>query len=270
MDEGQDGRVYIKDEYQHDMRTVLQKYRAAKEQDTLLLLPFTSITEYLWSLREVASSLKALGPSALLYLAAAVSDFFIPRDRLSEHKIQSSEISSSGMKPNDAPGTGQKAPQAAGKKMVIDLDPVPKFLKRVVDGWAPDAMIVSFKLETDPSILISKAQSALDRYSHHLVIGNLLSSRAWEVVFITPNEEERWVRVPTRNRVKSLSAPSSTSRKDLFKGTIHKPSEVGFEIVDSAPIEIESIIVPEVIKLHSGHIQVATTESRFNENDVLA
>lgn len=60
------------------------------------------------------------------------------------------------------------------KCLVIDLDPVPKFLKNLVEGWSPEGMIVSFKLETDPSILVHKARYSLDRYQHHLVIGNLL------------------------------------------------------------------------------------------------
>jgi len=60
------------------------------------------------------------------------------------------------------------------KRLVVDLDPVPKFLKNLVEGWSPQGMIVSFKLETDPRILVHKARYSLDRYQHHLVIGNLL------------------------------------------------------------------------------------------------
>ena len=61
---------------------------------------------------------------------------------------------------------------------------MPKFLKRLVEGWAPEGMIVSFKLETDPSLLVVKAQQALERYSHHLVIGNLLSTRKWTLTWL--------------------------------------------------------------------------------------
>ena len=264
MDEDQYGRVYIRDEYQHDMRAVLRKHTAAKEQGTLLLLPFTSIAEYLWSLREIAKYLKALGPSALFYLAAAVSDFFIPRDRLSEHKIQSSEIGASEIRQVGASITGQKAAPLASKKMVIDLDPIPKFLKRLVDGWAPGAMIVSFKLETDPSILISKAQSALERYSHHLVIGNLLSTRAREVVFVTPDGMERWIQVPDPSTVKSASALPSTTKKGLVDEPLLETSNASFEVTDSVPVEIESIIVPEVVKLHDVHIQATPSDSKPN------
>ena len=216
MNQDENGRVYIKDEYQRDMQDVLQKYRAARDKDMLLSLPFITVYEYLWSLREVAFILQSMKSSAVFYLAAAVSDFFIPKKRLAEHKIQSSNQNG-----EDQNGIEGRKPNAEGKKLVIDLDPVPKFLKRLVDGWAPHAMIVSFKLETDPSLLISKAKGALEKYSHHLVIGNLLSTRSYEVVLVSPGREE-WLRVPAASRSKGF--PSN---------------------------EIESLIVPEVIKLHN-------------------
>ena len=60
----------------------------------------------------------------MFYLAAAVSDFHIPSNRKEEHKIQS----------------------RARQKLVVEMDPVPKFLKTLVDEWAPSATIVSFKV----------------------------------------------------------------------------------------------------------------------------
>ena len=185
------GKVYVKDQYQGAMQAILRKHQSANEKQLLLPLSFTTITDYLWSLRETASALQPMKASAMFYLAAAVSDFFVPKNRLAEHKIQSSETSAG--QEFDADGRGRTP---ASKKLVLDLDPVPKFLKRLVDGWASDAMVVSFKLETDPSLLISKAKGALAKYSHHLVIGNLLSTRSYEVVLVGQDGEE-WVRVPT-------------------------------------------------------------------------
>ncbi|KAK4417409.1 Phosphopantothenate--cysteine ligase 2 [Sesamum alatum] len=45
---------------------------------TLLKLPFTTIFEYLQMLQFLALSMRSLGPNALFYLAAAVSDFYVP------------------------------------------------------------------------------------------------------------------------------------------------------------------------------------------------
>ncbi|MCJ1396643.1 hypothetical protein MMC18_009535 [Xylographa bjoerkii] len=250
MAEGLDGTVVVDGQYQDTMQSVLQKYSAAKKNNMLLLLPFTTITDYLWGLREVALLMSPLGPTALFYLAAAVSDFFVPRHKLAEHKIQSTDIASLASEEELDP---LKSSQPKGKKLVIDLDPVPKFLKRLVDGWAPDGMIVSFKLETDPSLLILKSQTALKRYLHHLVIGNLLSTRKWEVVFIAPGMAEKWIRIPSHRRLKSISAPSAKVSEgqngDTANGDDLSPWSA------ERLVEIESLIVPEVIIMHNKHIQ---------------
>jgi phosphopantothenate-cysteine ligase len=191
------------------MLDVLRKYRDARDRNMLFLLPFVSISDYLHELRSVAQLMRPLGPRGLLYLAAAVSDFFVPvsipnlslaisfppvdtllsqsqPERMSEHKIQSTnaaDVFKRNGGANARPVTEEEetfdnfdsSPSVPrSKRLVIDLDPVPKFLKNLVEGWSPQGMIVSFKLETDPTILVHKARYSLDRYQHHLVIGNLL------------------------------------------------------------------------------------------------
>ena len=259
MTENRDGQVVVSAEYQQKMLDVLRKYNAAKKGNQLLLLPFTTITEYLWALKEVSTIMKRLGSTSLFYLAAAVSDFFLPKDRLSEHKIQSGA----------ANGRGQShASSRQGSKLMIDLDPVPKFLKHLVDGWAPEGMIVSFKLETDSSLLVSKAQQSLEKYSHHLVIGNLLSTRKHEVVFIAPNTPEHWIRVPLHRRVPSRT--QSAAGPKLFAEHQKKNTEER-QIVNGEPeIEIESLIVPEVIKMHQRFIKLSQDYHEEDEQDMLA
>jgi len=189
-----DGRVEIDDEHRTQMLPILEKYRRVKNDNLLLLLPFVTITEYLHSLRLLAQSLAVVGQRALFYLAAAVSDFFIPAERMSEHKIQS---------------------EGGGKRLVIEMEPVPKFLRRLTDGWARSAFVVSFKLETDESLLLSKSRSALDKYHHQVVVGNLLQSRKTHVVLVT------------QNSVTNIST--------------------------SADKEIEGLLVPEIIRMHQEH-----------------
>jgi phosphopantothenate-cysteine ligase len=269
--EGSYGSVVANEEYREEMLSVLRKYNWAKENNMLLLLPFTTITDYLWSLREIAQLMRPLGSKSLFYLAAAVSDFFVPRDRMTEHKIQSSDAAErsncrtedSGEETDTEPSTGAASVQS--KKLVVNLDPVPKFLKRLVDGWAPEGMIVSFKLETDPSILVSKAHYSLERYSHHLVIGNLLSTRKWEVVFVSPNSPDYWIRVPIHRRTKSISG------SEAQVGLAALRSEDGGNMADlsigkqpdaQGGLEIESLIVPEVVKMHIAKIEKGTSEGR--------
>ncbi|EED13712.1 phosphopantothenate-cysteine ligase, putative [Talaromyces stipitatus ATCC 10500] len=278
--------IVVRKEYQSSMRDVLRKYRYAKQNNLLLVLPFTTVTEYMFELRSLAHLMKPLGANALFYLAAAVSDFFIPRDRMAEHKIQSSEIPAhigqhqpiqddevyTGYN-EDQPGDVEKT-EYKSKKLVIDLDPVPKFLHRLVDGWAPEgSMIVSFKLETDPTLLVYKARTSLQRYAHHLVIGNLLSTRKWEVVFVTPEEpHERWIRVPKSKRSKSISG--SENQIGLAEKILHdqehpdQPEEQqkeekgesrGENEEGGGGVEIESLIIPELVKLHSKRIASRST-----------
>ncbi|EOA81429.1 Phosphopantothenate--cysteine ligase cab2 [Exserohilum turcicum] len=263
----EDGKVMVDEQHQDEMLRVLRQYTEVKRGNKLLILSYVTITEYLWNLREVAQLMRPLGPKAMFYLAAAVSDFFVPSDRMVEHKIQSNEEFHAD---NSGATGGQAKPPAArteGKSLIIDLEPVPKFLKQLVDGWAPDAMIVSFKLETDPSLLVTKAKYALNKYSHHLVIGNLLLTRKWEVVFVSALEGEKWIRVPTNRRTKSLSGrPSLVGSADHLA---KKDAEAGGSIASERGIpqgepsvEIESLIIPEIASMHSKLIEHAQAQVR--------
>ncbi|KAL8387297.1 hypothetical protein RB595_010013 [Gaeumannomyces hyphopodioides] len=284
------GRVVANPEHAARMLGVLRKYRAARQGNTLLMLPFVTITDYLYELRAVARLMRPLGPRGLLYLAAAVSDFFVPPERMAEHKIQSTNaLEHSDHRPGAGPAAKKrKQDQAAGgplpeddddgdddqepttttttaaaddgetfdnfdssprvprsKRLVVDLDPVPKFLKNLVDGWAPQGMIVSFKLETDPAILVHKARYSLDRYQHHLVIGNLLATRKWEVVFVAPAAPDRWIRLPT---AAAAAAPAQAGGEE-------RPMDPA-ALPDGDPdVEIESLIIPAVQELHSRHVE---------------
>lgn len=206
-------------------KNLYEKY--LNKEKSLLLLPFTTVNQYLWSLKAAGQLMNNKG--CLFYLAAAVSDFFVPYSKLPKHKIQSRDYGlgkeSSETATND--GKDDVASTSADGKLIVNLDPVPKFLRRLVNSWATQAMIVSFKLETDESILIGKAQYALNRYQHQLVIGNLLQTRNKEVVFVTPqNVKGKWIK---------LADQSVTS--------------------SNPKMTIEQLIIPEVIKLHDKQIQ---------------
>lgn len=56
--------------------------------------------------------------------------------------------------------------QSASGAPVIQLHLVPKMLAPLVNLWVPEAYVVSFKLETDESLLIPKARAALEKYKH--------------------------------------------------------------------------------------------------------
>ncbi|KAL0439795.1 UNVERIFIED_CONTAM: Phosphopantothenate--cysteine ligase 2 [Sesamum latifolium] len=131
---------------------------------TLLKLPFTTIFEYLQILQFIALSMRSLGPNAMFYLAAAVSDFYVPWESMALHKIQS-----------------------ASGPLDIRLAQVPKMLPVLRKDWAPMAFCISFKLETDTKILLEKANMALKKYNMHLVVANELKTRKEEVIVVTKN-----------------------------------------------------------------------------------
>ena len=61
---------------------VLGTYKSVQAKGTLHTLTFVTVNDYLWLLRAVSQELSVLGRSAMYYLAAAVSDFFLPRQKM--------------------------------------------------------------------------------------------------------------------------------------------------------------------------------------------
>ncbi|KAI8054524.1 DNA/pantothenate metabolism flavoprotein [Syncephalis plumigaleata] len=194
----ENNNIKVGDEFRDMMSAVLAKYQKAREEGTLIMIDFVTVTDYLFLLRSCARIMSVLKEKALFYLAAAVSDFFIPAKNMAEHKIQS--------------GDGG---------LSLHMDQVPKFLKPLVKEWAADGFVVSFKLETDPNMLIPKARHALNRYGHQLVIGNMLNSRKWLVVLVDQHNEHE-IRL---------------SKEQLEQG-----------------VEIEEQIIKKLIEQHSEHI----------------
>ena len=61
---------------------VLSQYKRVQKAGTLHTLTFVTVNDYLWLLRAVSQELVPLGRLAMFYLAAAVSDFFLPRQKM--------------------------------------------------------------------------------------------------------------------------------------------------------------------------------------------
>ncbi|KAL7595485.1 hypothetical protein Lser_V15G29680 [Lactuca serriola] len=155
-------QVQVHESHSEAVKTAISKHHAAVSGGFLLKLPFTTIFEYLQILRLIATSMKMLGPSGMFYLAAAVSDFYVPWESMAVHKIQS-----------------------ASGPLDMRLAQVPKMLSVLRKVWAPTAFCVSFKLETDKEILLEKADAALKRYKMNAVVANELSSRKEVVILVT-------------------------------------------------------------------------------------
>ena len=153
--------------YQRHMKSIFEQSpsnptdyleRYEKHRASLLPVSFQTVTEYLTGLEQLCRLLKPFGRSALIYACAAVSDYYIPDEELTEHKIPSGQ-----------------------EELLIRLKPVPKRLGSIKGDFTPDAFVVSFKLETDASILEDKCRKSADKYNQDVIVGNMLQTRSNQV-----------------------------------------------------------------------------------------
>lgn len=144
----------MKQELAGELSNVVKPLQYAVTNGKLLELSFSSVSDYLFLLRAICVAAKPLGARFMTYLAAAVSDFYIPASEMAEHKMQSRD-----------------------GELSLHLRQVPKMLGMVQHVWCPEAFNISFKLETDAAMLEKKARGALKAYGHHMVIANMLHTR---------------------------------------------------------------------------------------------
>ena len=95
----------------------------------LIKIPFVTIHEYLDGIEKISRSLHENNLASISYMAAAVSDFWIPLDKMEQHKIQSKDMTEDGF--------------------TLKMDNTPRMLGAVKHNWNPNTILVSFKLETD-------------------------------------------------------------------------------------------------------------------------
>ncbi|AES91310.1 putative phosphopantothenate--cysteine ligase [Medicago truncatula] len=178
-----DLNIQVRKDYSKAVKSAIVDHHIAVAGGHLLKLPFSTIFEYLQMLQIIGTSTRCIGPRAMFYLAAAVSDYYVPWKDMVEHKIQS-----------------------GSHLLDVKLVQVPKMLSVLRKDWAPLAFCVSFKLETDSSILLNKANAALERYKMHAVVANELSTRK-EQVLVTTGVEKITVRRDNSESANDVEKP---------------------------------------------------------------
>lgn len=116
-------------------------------------------------------------------------------------------------------------------------------------------------------ILVHKAKTALDRYSHNLVIGNLLSTRKWEVVFVAPGRPDKWIRIPNPVSGKpghKRSLSEMEERKTVEAVQEDRPMDPSLLPEGDPDVEIESLIIPALEEAHTSHIREAKARATGN------
>lgn len=165
--EGEKTSIAVREEVIPKLLPVLQDYHNAIQSNRFLGVQFKTLSDYAWLVHAACDAVHSLGNRVMLYMAAAVADFYVPAKEMPEHKIQSS-----------------------GGSPKIQLRVAPKILREVATKWAVNTYIISFKLETDEGLLVPKARNALERYKHKMVIGNILNTRKYKVLIITQDGEK--------------------------------------------------------------------------------
>uniref|UniRef100_A0A6B2LB67 DNA/pantothenate metabolism flavoprotein C-terminal domain-containing protein n=1 Tax=Arcella intermedia TaxID=1963864 RepID=A0A6B2LB67_9EUKA len=161
----ENGKVVFNSKENDEIRKAMEDLEAARKEQLLIDIQFETIFDYLALLKFVSCSLVPFKKQAIIFSAAAVSDFYL-KD-LSEHKIQSSN-----------------------GPLQLSLDNVPKVVPLLKSEWCPEALIITFKLETDPSILSKKMNGHLVGYNVDIVIGNILGQHRKEVVIAQKATED--------------------------------------------------------------------------------
>ena len=194
-----------------------------KYEEAILYIPFKTFDQYMTRLEQICIHLNPLGSRAMVYLAAAVSDFVVTELVSGNSKFK---ISSNRM--NCSRRTRLRATPNFILPLVLHLKLLRKlstvsfqkhslFRSRYLE-FEKTVISCIFQLETDESKLLPKAKAALSKYGHQLVIANMLSTRKHKVTLV---------------------------RKDREEG-----EEINLPVDNTNEIEIESIIIDRVGALH--------------------
>lgn len=82
QEHGSNTTITVKPDSVDVLAPILIKYRAAHDAGKILYVNFTTVSDYFWLLRAACECLITSGCKALLYLAAAVSDFYVPSNQM--------------------------------------------------------------------------------------------------------------------------------------------------------------------------------------------
>jgi phosphopantothenate-cysteine ligase len=164
----ENGRVMVRMENNDVLKKAIEELNYATANNLWLNVEFTTIDEYLFWLEKIIVEMSLFNERGLFYSAAAVSDFYLKQ--VAEHKIQSS----------DGP-------------LIIELNVVPKVIPLIKKKLFKKGMVITFKLETDISILTKKMNIHLINYNVDLVIGNILGNHRDQVVVSQKEMEPCWI-----------------------------------------------------------------------------
>lgn len=206
------------DDYFNSVEIKKTRESAKKYHDNIIYIPYTTLEDYLSKLYPLCERIKEFNKHAFVYLAAAISDFYIPEKDLSEHKIQSRDDKGS-----------------AKQTLEITLYPAPKDLFKIKTEINKFCFLITFKLETDVEILEKKALASLNKSKSNIVVANILNNRYNEIHLFRRDNND--VDSFLKNEDKIDYTHEILKKKD---------------VVDC--VNIEEILVKKLVELHDSYI----------------
>lgn len=208
----------IIDKFSKSFETLLKAY----SRQQYIEIPYTSVNDYLYKLKLTSTMVHdSRKEKSLILLAAAVSDFYIPENKLTEHKIQSD-----GAKSYTANIFSWLTNSSNNRGLTIELYPVPKALYTLKKDWAPHSCVISFKLETDPALLLSKAWGSIQVSEMDAVVANILEKRYSEITIVRNPVILQKFQIPsTTITVSDGSGSSNTNSTDSIPTIPSEPKE---------------------------------------------
>ena len=135
--------------------------------------------------------------------------------------------------------------KAADDGITLKLRNTPKLLKDLCDTWCPRAMVVSFKLETNPNILIAKAAGAIFKYGVDVVCANILGKHREAVTLVSAEED------PSQVEVKN-EGPMKGDEEICVEVSGVRTESVGLDVTHHS--SIEQPLIEALLSLHSEYI----------------
>ena len=130
------------------------------------------------------------------------------------------------------------------KSALVSLG-APKVLGAVKAQWAPAALVVSFKLETNEHVLLAKAAGALRKYAVDLVVANRLATYKRHVTLVMRSSRDVPPSVPAvRGDETAPVAVEGVNCVEIARPPIGKEGD------------IEELLVGRLAELHATHAAV--------------
>ena len=200
----------------------------------LLKIEFVTVSDYLRDLEAISRELSKHAVKTVSYLAAAVSDFYIPESKLPVHKI------------------------ASGGSFDLKMEPVPKKLGEIKKSWNPSTLLVSFKLETDESKLESSAKLAMQKYGSDAVVANQLQTKSSQVVVYHAGSEPKTIQLLTSDYSDQISSNIVSHLIEKFNLKFVVPE---IEPVSPKNTEKQEVESEGKYELHVSNISMKAQES---------